>query len=61
MTEDEFKTRYKKGFLEAYKSAVSVYLEFGRIPGVQELLANADAHADRAWIEYLKDINERKS
>lgn len=61
MTEEEFKSLYKKSFLEAYKSAVSIDADFGKIPSVQELLAKANDHANRAWIEYLKDINERKS
>ena len=55
MTEDQFKTTYKKSFLEAYKSAVSTGRWFSPVPDVTELLAMANERADLAWQEYLKD------
>ena len=55
MTEDEFKARYKRSFLEAYHSAVSVEPDFATIPGIQELLTTAEQRATIAWKQYLKD------
>ena len=55
MTEDEFKTRYKRSFLEAYRSAVSVEPDVATVPGVAELLTIAEQRAAIAWQQYLKD------
>ena len=55
MTEDEFKTTYKKSFLEAYKSAVSTGRWFSPVPDVTELLTIAEQRATIAWQQYLKD------
>ena len=60
MTEDEFKTRYKRSFLEAYHSAVSVEPDFATIPGIQELLTTAEERATIAWKQYLKDTGHKE-
>lgn len=55
MTEEEFKTQYKRAFLEAYRSAVSAEPDFATIPGVAELLTTAEERATIAWKQYLKE------
>ena len=60
MTEDEFKTRYKRSFLEAYHSAVSIEPNVATIPGIQELLTTAEDRATIAWKQYLKDTGHKE-
>ena len=55
MTEEEFKTTYKRAFLESYRTVVGFRRWFGTTPNQQELLTIAEQRATIAWKQYLKD------
>ena len=55
MTEEEFKTKYVKAFLAAYKTAVGFKFRYPKHPGKEELLKIAKDKAEIAWQKYLKD------
>lgn len=55
MTEQEFKTAYKRAFLESYRTVVGFRRWFGTTPSESELLSIADDRATTAWKQYLKE------
>ena len=55
MTEEEFRARYKKSFLDAFTAAVNIDAEFTKVPGIAELLTTIDERATIAWKQYQKE------
>lgn len=57
MTEEEFKAKYIKSFLQAYKTVVGFEeFYFATVPKeVEELFNLAKEKAEIAWKQYVKD------
>ena len=59
MTEEEFRARYKKSFLESYRASLNSMVNFGEVPSTEpsiaELLTTIDERATIAWKQYQKE------